>query len=229
MDRRALYQMVRDRDQVALKAKHIRQYDQEFAGLSGATPRMSVLEIGCGTGIFLRYLESKGYRRIAAVDTDEGLRSSLAGLGVADIHFGDVFAIAEAHWPGERFDRIALFDVIEHIEPDALFAFMERLGGLLAKDGRIVLRAPNVTSPWGVKMFFDTFDHVTPITPGRINELARMTGYEVLGIHEQVPGRWSKRLTQAMVHKLLEAALAYHPDIWSANLLAVLAPRDGAG
>lgn len=225
MDRSQAYKIVRDRTAITLKKKHIRQYDREFERIAGADASMSVLEIGCGTGIFLRYLEAKGYGRIVAVDTDENLAGVLADLKVAKTYYGDVFKILAAEMPGERFDRIALYDVIEHIERDALFAFMAKLRDLLKPGGKIVLRAPNVTSPWGVKMFFDSFDHVTPITPGRIREIAQITGYHVDGIHEQAPGKWSKRVSQGLVHRLLNAAVAYHPEIWTANLLAVLSPN----
>lgn len=225
MDRQERYQALRDRASVSLKKKHFRQYDFEFEHLSGADSSMSVLEIGCGTGIFLRYLEAKGYRRIVAVDMDAGLAPVLADLKTAQLHFGDVFAIAAEHCPSERFDRIALYDVIEHIDQDALFPFMERLKALLKPDGRIVLRAPNVTSPWGAKMFFDSFDHVTPTTPGRVRELAETTGYTVERVSEQPSQKWRKRLASRLVHGLLEWALPYYPDIWTANFLAVLTPK----
>lgn len=224
MDRSERYKSFRDRASVALKQKHMRQYDREFEKISQSNASLSVLEIGCGTGIFLRYLERKGYQRIVAVDMDENLSEVLKDLSVAEFHSGDVFAIAKEKLAGERFDRIALYDVIEHIDAEMLFKFMENLKALLKPNGKIVLRAPNVTSPWGVKMFFDSFDHVTPITPGRIRELAQMTGYRVEGIYEQVPGKWTKRLSQAIIHRILNATIAYHPDIWSANLLAVLSP-----
>lgn len=222
MDRSEIYKALRDRSSVMLKKKHMRQYDREFQSISCADSSMSVLEIGCGTGIFLRYLERRGYRRIVAVDTDENLSGALGDLTCAQVHFGDLFEIAEREFQGEKFDRIALYDVIEHIETAALFAFMAGLRRFLAPGGKVILRAPNVTSPWGVKMYFDSFDHVTPITPGRVRELAQSTGYAVDGIFAQVPGRWSKRVSQGAIHGILGAALAYHPEIWSANLLAVL-------
>ena len=34
---------------------------------------MSVLEVGCGTGLFLRYLHFKGVKRYTAIDSDPTL------------------------------------------------------------------------------------------------------------------------------------------------------------
>jgi len=222
MDRHEMYKVWRDTSAVDLKKKHFHQFNREFEQTSATNSTMSVLEIGCGTGIFLRYLEQKGYSRIVAIDTDEGLKPVLSDLTKTQVYIGDVFAIAAQNFPGDRFDRIVLFDVIEHIDVTVIFDFFRRLHDLLAPGGKIVIRAPNLTSPWGVKMFFDTFDHVTPITPGRIRELAQITGYTVDGIYPQVLGKLKTRIAQSVLHSFLSAALPYRPDIWSANLLAVL-------
>ncbi|MBF0095035.1 MAG: hypothetical protein HQL34_10890, partial [Alphaproteobacteria bacterium] len=63
-------------------------------------------------------------------------------------------------------------------------------------------------------------------TPARMEELAAMTGYTVLGRYEQLPTKPGKRLAQGAVHALLSWALAYRPDIWSANFIAVLSARN---
>ena len=39
-----------------LKAKHIRQFHKDFVEASEYKPEMSVLELGCGNGLFLRFL-----------------------------------------------------------------------------------------------------------------------------------------------------------------------------
>ncbi|MBF0130281.1 MAG: class I SAM-dependent methyltransferase, partial [Alphaproteobacteria bacterium] len=214
------------RSAVTLKAKHLRQFDREFGRLSAADPAMSVLEIGCGAGLFLRYLENRGYRRIVGVDVDDRLKSVLGDLTRTELLFGDIRALAETALKNETFDRIALFDVVEHIELSTLIPLMRTLRKLLTPEGRLVIRTPNVSSPWGVKMFFDSFDHVTPLTPARMEELAAMTGYTVLGRYEQLPTKPGKRLAQGAVHALLSWALAYRPDIWSANFIAVLSARN---
>src|SRR3989338_11279997 len=87
--RAALYRAHRDRSAVVLKPKHLRQFDREFADLTQARPGMAVLEIGCGAGLFLRYLEARGYRDIVGVDSDKGLAGALADLRVAEVHLDD--------------------------------------------------------------------------------------------------------------------------------------------
>ena len=219
--RREFYKSHRDRGATGYKTKHRRQYDREFAALTGADPAMSVLEIGSGSGLFLRYLEDRGYAEIVGLDMDEHLAEALSDLTRAEIHLDDVAALLAGPLAGRRFDRIVMLDVAEHIEIGALTALLERLKDFLKPGGRLMLRVPNVESPWGLRMFFGTFDHVTPLGPGRIRELAMLTGWKCEKVAPQEPGRAFRRFKERLANGLLAGLLSYHPEIWTANLLAV--------
>ena len=53
-----------------LKRKHIRQFGKDFVASSGFAPTMSVLELGCGNGLFLRYLDHLGVKNLAQFALD---------------------------------------------------------------------------------------------------------------------------------------------------------------
>jgi len=211
------------RDRPALKAKHLRQFDREFLHASGADPSMRVLEIGCGTGIFLRYLVKRGFTNILAIDSDAGLAPVLDDLKGVDIRLADAAQLVPT-LPPAGFDRIALFDVAEHIPLQALCELMRTLQTLLAPGGRIVLRVPNCESPWGLKCFFGSFDHVTPLTSGRFEELAAATGFKVARLFGSDTGEGLRKLAQTLLHGLLSRCLVYRPDVWEVCLVAVLEP-----
>ncbi len=219
--RAAFYKSHRERSATTFKKKHRLQYDREFAELTGASPSMSVLEIGCGTGLFLRYLEACGYREIVGVDMDENLADALGDLKRSEIHFDDVMSVLKNKLANRKFDRIVLLDVAEHLQLDVLVELMKLLGSHINHNGRLLLRVPNVESPWGLRFFFGSFDHVTPLGPGRMFELGVMTGWSCDGIFPQKPGRIFKRLKERLLNKVMESLLAVHPDIWTPNLLAV--------
>lgn len=222
--RAELYKAHRERHQVVLKSKHLAQYDHEFATLTGAGPSQAVLEIGCGTGLFLRYLERRGYTDIVGVDMDENLSDALADLVRAEVHLDDIATVLDGPLKGRTFDRIVLLDVAEHLRLDVLVALLARLRDHIRPGGRMLLRVPNVESPWGLKMFFGSFDHVTPLTAGRMGELGVMSGWACTGTFPQEPARWDRRLKERLLNGILGSLLSYHPDIWTANLLAVYEP-----
>lgn len=119
-----------------------RPYIAPFEALVEAVPPGArVLDIGCGSGLFLALLAGSG--RIAG---GCGFDSSAAAIDVAQLmaerlpssHGLDFRCLgAEAPWPEGHFDVVSLIDVIHHIDPrfqcDVIARAARRLepGGLL--------------------------------------------------------------------------------------------------
>lgn len=204
-----------------IKPKHLRQFDREFLHPATADPGMSVLEIGCGTGIFLRYLMARGFTRVTGLDSDIGLAPVLDDLTPFAIHLTDgaTFLAATAD---ASFDRVALFDVAEHLTQAQLRDMLAEIHRVLKPGGRVVVRSPNCASPWGLKMQFDTFDHITPITANRLRELAGATGFNFVAALGGRTGSPLRRATETILHAILSACLTYHPDFWEATIVGVL-------
>lgn len=223
--RAELHARHRDHDPAPFKKKHIKQFSREFELLTGADPSMHVLEIGCGKGQFLRFLEHKKYVRIVGIDFDDQLAPLLEEINPAEIFFDDVLKLIQSGKLSGPFDRIVLFDVAEHIEFDELVKLLKSLRSLLTDNGKILMRVPNVTSPWGLDIFFSSFDHITPLSPGRLDQLAAITGYHCDGVYAQPIIPMGRRVKSWILNRTLEFFLASPPEIWTANCLAVYTPE----
>ncbi len=99
-------------------------------------PDASVVEIGAGSGAFLKAVEPY-VARVVGVEPDSDSRSWAAReLGV------EVKAdVAEAAATGP-FDIISMFHVVEHLRDPV--AYLSGLRGMLAPQGRLVVEVPNV-------------------------------------------------------------------------------------
>ncbi len=227
-DKSELYKLVRDASGKTLRPKEIRQFEKEFLTFSNADPSMSVLELGCGAGLLLKYLKHKGFTDVCGVDFDENLSGVLAELN------GDGFtteiADAEAYVDriqGSRvFDRIVIFDVLEHFDLDSSVRILRKIQGILAEGGKVLVRVPNSTSPWGLRMQFGTFDHITMFSPGRLEELAKIAGFEVTAMEGHTIGKRRKVFFERVLHGILSRILTYHPEIWEAALICVFEKSD---
>lgn len=101
------------------------------------------LEIGCGTGDFIRQIVENKMLEIT------GSEIYLKGLQYAKKNLPDVDFIqldVTQGSIGERFDMIAAFDVIEHIENDA--AALENIYQMLSKDGVLLISVPQHIFLW---------------------------------------------------------------------------------
>ena len=216
----------RDIRYFSLQKKHIRQYDKEFLDFTNAIPSMSVLEIGCGTGIFSRYLLEKEFMNVVCLDLDKRLASALADLDPFQVVFEEAETYVSSISGKRTFDLIVLHDVLEHLPLEKACSLFKSLHSVLALDGRILMRVPNLSSPWGARLFYGTFDHVTAFSPDRIIEFAGLTDFKVIKIAGQKTGKRRKQFAANALQAILSRILPEHPKIWEANILALLEKKN---
>jgi cyclopropane fatty-acyl-phospholipid synthase-like methyltransferase len=208
-----------------LKKKHVRQYRKDFIQASAFMPGMSVLELGCGNGLFLKYLNHIGVADFVGVDGDGRVLGEIppdlaAHVTIAD--FDDFFRALPAE---RRFDRVVLFDVLEHFGTDDAVALLAKIASVLKPQGRVVIRVPNLASPFGLGMYFNDVTHRSAFSPGSIRQVARAAGYETVAVVPQAYSTTFKEVRERVFTKTVSWFLAAPPAIWSANMIAVLQPR----
>jgi SAM-dependent methyltransferase len=210
-------------------AKLIRRLDAEIWRPAACDPSMSFLEIGCGTGAFLGYLRAKGVGRLLGIDHDPAL------AGVLPVTVRDAFACRDAFdlLADPRvgpYDRVVLLDVLEHFSAEDGARLLAAVRACLAPGGRVVLKVPNAASPWGLSYQYGDLTHCTAFTPLSIRQLADSAGFGAVALHAPQQGSRRRRFTDALVNRVLSWALLTPPEMWSANLYAVLSlplPAEG--
>jgi 2-polyprenyl-3-methyl-5-hydroxy-6-metoxy-1,4-benzoquinol methylase len=92
----------------------------------GSSPRR-VLELGCGSGAFLELARERGHEAIGMDFNAVAVGAALdKGLDVVHGGFDELRTHLDARAGGRRFDAVAMFQVIEHLEePRALFDALE--------------------------------------------------------------------------------------------------------
>lgn len=106
-----------------------------FSLISNSHPHAHrVLEVGCGTGEFLSYLERRGINVAGVEFADASKRVKFKG----DLYVG---MIEDISLPQGQFDVALLLNVIEHlVDP---LKTLEKIRGALLRDGLLILRHPN--------------------------------------------------------------------------------------
>ena len=133
-----------------LNRKHIARFDTEVWQPAGLKPVMRCLEIGCGTGHFLSYLHHKGIDDLKAIDLDQSLSDVIPDAVRDKFEAVDVWAYLEKTADRQMFERIFLFDVLEHFVPEDGYRLLTGLSGLLTPDGAIILKDAERVVPLGL-------------------------------------------------------------------------------
>ncbi len=105
------------------------------------TSPTSVLDAGCGSGVFSRFLSTKGWN-VTAIDASVEMIESARGnsQGSERINY-EVSAIESFKAEAGSFDAIVSFSLLEYVERDD--DAIAKLAGLLSSDGVLVVSVPN--------------------------------------------------------------------------------------
>ena len=103
-----------------------------------------VLEIGCGLGSFLYFLQQYGFVNYSAIDLSEECVSSCIDMGLgsqANLERADAFDFLKNS--PKKFDVIVMNDVIEHIEKEKIVEMLKLIYVSLADGGRLIIKVVN--------------------------------------------------------------------------------------
>ena len=209
-----------------LKSKHIRRFDRDFWQPMECRVDMSVLEVGCGTGLFLAYLKTKGLAEVLGIDQDKELASYIPEIAADHFRAGDIWEFLDKGVEGRTFDRIVMMDVLEHFSAVDGQNLLKGLSAILKPEGRILIKVPNLSSPWGLQHHFGDLTHMTGYTPVSMRQLALSAGLSCQGCYPHREGSPMRQFWDRVLHGLFARMLMTPPKIWTANFYAILSKAE---
>jgi SAM-dependent methyltransferase len=107
----------------------------------------SVLEVGCGDGYFLGGLPNTINRRIGVDLSDKAIAFAKAFHPHCDFRVEDVNNL------NEKFDIVAVIEVLEHIPDDAVSEFLRALADKINDSGIVIISVPTTVLPLNKKHY----------------------------------------------------------------------------
>ncbi len=164
-------------------------YEHRIKPLLGfIQPKASLLDVGCGAGVFVRFMRDEGF---AATGIDLSRCSIEMGQQRLDLQGH----LQQGHWSdvtNQRFDVVTAWTLIEHLkEPGRFLTEAQRL---LNPEGILLLELPTVDSLLFEHLGADFFwtmppYHLVLFSRTGIASLLSKAGFEVLLQHE-MPRNW---------------------------------------
>jgi 2-polyprenyl-3-methyl-5-hydroxy-6-metoxy-1,4-benzoquinol methylase len=178
----------RDRD-FQIKAKGFGEW---YYDCLPAEKNASILDVGCGSGEFLYFLQLSGYSKMEGIDISiqqvERARKRLS----CPIHQGDGFSFL-ADRQG-YYNLITLNDVLEHVPQSDIVHFLINIRSGLAPGGSVVVNVPQAagfTSSFGR---YNDFTHQLIFTELSLKYVLNLAGFsEVRFVRELWHIKWTPR------------------------------------
>ena len=190
-----------------------------------------ILDVGCGVGQFLRFLEINEYTDITGIELSEQ-QAEIARENVnCSIHAGEVSKFLKTKQG--KYQLITLNDVLEHIPKNDTVSFLKTLKEGLTKEGCLVINVPQVAGLTTAYNRYNDFTHNLVFTEMSLSQVLKMAGFsKIRFIQEKWPMKFtirhlSYRLVRWFWYKFL--TLAYiiempgekRPKSWQIRLVAV--------
>lgn len=186
-----------------------------------------ILEIGCGDGGLLAYLERRGFSHATGIDISPEQVERANQRGVRAV-VGDVFENLAGQ--ADTVTAIVAVDVFEHFTRVELMRLAPLLQAALRPGGRLLVQTANGAGLFPAQVIYGDLTHMTIFTPQSLAQLLRANGFVDLAFYETGPipirvrGRanvalWSAIKTLANVVRHIETGK--RQTIWTENFICV--------
>jgi len=184
-----------------------------------------VAELGYGNGAFAGWVRKAGGHWVGREAIPE-LQQRAAESGFAVIASGADFSTACG--PG-KVDLIVAFDVIEHLELDAIRSFLSDAKEALRPGGLLLVRCPSGDSPFSGAVFRGDLTHHTLLGSSAVRQLAMEMGFEVCQVRSPVLPVWGlgpvRAARRMAVHLAQTLVFSFVRHVLMGNGSAVVSPN----
>ncbi len=175
--------------EMALGHQQIRQQQYDlYAPTIKADSGLRFLDIGCGDGEFLGYLQTQNIAAVGIdIEAQEVERALAVGLTAVTADARQFLSTTE-----EQFCGISLLQVIEHLPPQDILPVLQQCVERLCSGGVLLLETINMRHPLAVNGFYTDPTHQKPLSDNYVSFLVQwlgLTGVQIIyNLPEQLPG-----------------------------------------
>ena len=213
-------------------------WDKHFGRLLSPDHGSRILDVGCGRGGMVYWLQQRGYRNAGGIDLSREQVDTARQLGIPNVQQAD----AGEYLTGRRahYDALILRDVLEHFTRDEIVEVLELCRSAIRPGGVLIVQVPNAESPFFGRIRYGDFTHELAFSSSSLTQLFNVVGFEDPRVYPTDPAIVGARSiarsvlwagVKAFYRLLLFAELGRGRWIFTQGLIAVgrvpaAAPRD---
>jgi SAM-dependent methyltransferase len=226
--REVLYQRYASTFKNETAAASVEWWDHKYLPLlRGLDHTAPILELGCGSGKLLAYLQSRGFTGARGVDISAE-QVELARQRGVNAEQGDLLdALDQQHG---SLALIIAVDVLEHLTRDELLRLARGTHAALHPGGRLLIQTANGAGLFPGQVMYGDLTHVTILTPESLGQLVRAVGFVDRSVYETGPvpirlrGKLNVllwRLVKGLANAVRAIETGKRQSIWTENFICL--------
>jgi 2-polyprenyl-3-methyl-5-hydroxy-6-metoxy-1,4-benzoquinol methylase len=203
-------------------------WDKHFGRLLPPQRDARVLDVGCGRGGLVYWLEQRGYHNAEGVDVSPEQVATAHRLGIGNVREANLTEYLGQH--RGVYDALVLRDVVEHFTREQIVQVLELCREATRPGGVVIVQVPNAESPFFGRIRYGDFTHELAFTSSSLAQLFNVLGFENFRVYPTEPAigglksaaraiLWSA--VKAFYSVLLFAELGRGQWIFTQGLIAV--------
>jgi tRNA G46 methylase TrmB len=195
-----------------------------------------ILDIGCGMGDFLYFLQKHSYTNFLGLDVGaEQVKYANRCLHAEKAILVD--STEEFLEKGDQYSCVAMLNVIEHIKKDRVVGLLKNIHEVLTENGVLLLKTDNLACITGAFNRYFDFTHEMGFVEPSLKQVLKLAGFqEITFIEERCSPPYSFRtrtwlVLVALYRKILRLAYELErrgnlmPTTWGKDLTAIARKR----
>lgn len=207
--------------------KHKPTNDYYLSSFLPSEHSAEILDIGCGDGNLVYWMQQKDYKNVYGIDLSEEQIALGKKLGIKNLELADLKDYLEQS--SKKYDLIIARDVFEHFTRQDFFDTLVRIKKVLKENGRLLIQVPNGQGIHYTTIFYGDVTHEMAYTQSSLRQLILASGfsdvkcYPVNPIPNGFKGKvrsflWGLKVKKLRFWKMVETG---NPSgIFTANLIA---------
>jgi len=205
--------------------KQFPAWRKHFGGFLPENKDAKIIDLGCGNGGFVYWLQQIGYQNVEGIDISSEQIEAGRKLGIKNIYQADIKNFSAK----TEYDAIFMRDILEHFSKEEILDILELVYKSLKKNGRLIVQTLNAENLFWGRLRCGDFTHELAFTADSLKQTLKLTGFQNISVYAQRPAiHGVKSLIRAILWRLIELKIRIYllietgsgKGIFTQNLLA---------
>jgi cyclopropane fatty-acyl-phospholipid synthase-like methyltransferase len=150
-------------------------FSKIYAACLPADKQARILDIGCGGGDFLSFLEKQGYVNCQGIDLSPEQAAACGQRVACPVTQADAGSFLDGK--ESSYDFIAAHDVLEHVPKAEVVILVKKIFAALKEGGVFAARVPNMSNPFAAHGRYIDLTHELGFTERSLEQLLFVGGF----------------------------------------------------